>query len=198
MSDFDLLSGAVADLAARVEQLEHQAAPESDDHRLDNRLLVIENVLAKLQAEFGDLANQRAAEVRRQPRLPWDKLTVKQAEQRWNELRSWVDQLIIRNGIGPKEIPNCWYLHDGLVDELEALRWASIEANRPKASGAETLRWREALHRARARWPAFNPNGCAVEHSATRTRGLASEAEWRAFLAEKLCTYTPGQPARAS
>lgn len=54
--------------------------------------------------------------------------------------------------------------------------------------------WREALHRARARWPSFNPNGCSSGHSETRPRAMNGEREWNNFLAEELAD----RPARAS
>jgi hypothetical protein len=172
-----MLDAAVHDLTVRVDHLE-EAIAGADGAALEDRFRRIESVVAGLRSEVAKLRKARAdQEKQRELRLPWNKLTAEQAEHRWTDLRAWVGELVIRNGIGPKEIPNCWYLHDGLVDELEALRWACIEANRPDAKGIEPLWWREALHKARARWTAFNPNGCALDHSETRTRRMTSEPE---------------------
>ena len=122
-------------------------------------------------------------------RRPWHMLTAEQAEQRWLELRAWVDWFVVRNNIGPKEIPDCWYLHGGLVDELEALRWAWIDTNKPESRGIDPIWWREAVHRARTRWPLFNPNGCGTTHTET------GPGSWPGAGMEELPGRGAGRPA---
>jgi len=202
-----MLSAAVTDLSARVEALDARLGSDVDSDgdsessaRLEGRLRAVEHVLTDVRRAVSQLAqNQAAKDTQTQLRRPWDKLTVDQAEKRWLDLREWVEWFVVRNNIGPKEIPDCWYLHGGLVDELEALRWAWLETtNKADSKGTDPIWWREALHRARTRWPLFNPNGCTSGHTETRVRALPGDRAWDNFFAEELANRPDDQPARAS
>ena len=194
-----MLNAAISDLTERVEQLELSLG---DGHlrngdRLEARLENVETVLSAFRRSVDQLAGQDGARQQSEPRRPLHTLDGTQAERRWRELRDWVNWLVARNGIGPKEIPNCWYLHDGLVDELEVLYWAWLETIKPAARGIDPLWWREQLHRARARWPLFNINGCGTAHTEPRRRDLANDADWTVFLGQ-LAGHRPANASRAS
>jgi hypothetical protein len=197
-----MLSAAVTDLAARVEDLAARAGEQGDgpaSAQLESRLRAVETVLADVRKAVSTLAQKKAAtDAQTQQRRPWHMLTAEQAEKRWIDLRDWVEFLVVRNNIGSKEIPDCWYLHGGLVDELEALRWAWLETNKPESKMTEPIWWRETLHRARTRWASFNPNGCTTTHSETFPRALNGEQAWESFLAEELADRPVDRPARAS
>lgn len=198
-----MLSAAVTDLSARVEALDARFGGESDGEsssQLEGRLRAVERILTDVRRTLSQVAqNKTAKDAQTQLRRPWDKLTADQAEKRWRELREWVEWFVVRNNIGPKEIPDCWYLHGGLVDELEALRWAWLEtANKPDSKGTEPIWWRETLHKARIRWPLFNPNGCTSGHTETRARALPGDRDWDNFFAEELADRPADRPARAS
>lgn len=198
-----MLSAAVTDLSARVEALDARADEDGggeSSSQVEGRLRAVEQVLTDVRRAVGQLAqNKTAKDTQTQLRRPWDKLTAEQAEKRWLDLRDWVEWLVVRNNIGPKEIPDCWYLHGGLVDELEALRWAWLETtNKPDSKGTDPIWWRESLHRARTRWPLFNPNGCASGHTATRGRALPGDRAWDDFFAEDLADRPADRSARAS
>src|SRR5664279_570894 len=128
-----MLSAAVTDLSARVEGLAARVGDDGEgdgesSSQLEGRLRAVERVLTYVRRAVSQLAQNKAAkDTQAQLRRPWDKLTADQAEKRWLDLREWVEWFVVRNNIGPKEIPDCWYLHGGLVDELDALRWAWLE-----------------------------------------------------------------------
>jgi hypothetical protein len=194
-----MLAAAVTDLASKVEALEAGGGQPGGADHLEGRVRAIEAVLAEVRRAVTKLAQRKAVEGAQQDmRRPWHLLTAEQAEQRWLELRAWVDWFVVRDNIGPKEIPDCWYLHGGLVDELEALRWAWIDTNRPDSRGVDPIWWREAVHRARTRWPLFNPNGCGTAHTETRPRVMAGEREWEMFLSEELANRPADRRAQAS
>lgn len=194
-----MLSAAIADLAGKVEALETRRGQPGDADHLEGRVRAIEAVLAEVRKAVAKLVQRQVREqAQQQLRRPWHMLTAEQAEQRWLELRAWVDWFVVRNDVGPKEVPDCWFLHGGLVDELEALRWAWIDTNKPDSRGVDPIWWREAVHRARTRWPLFNPNGCGTAHTETRPRATTGEREWEMFLAEELSDRPAEQPAAAS
>jgi hypothetical protein len=193
-----MLAAAITDLASKVESLEARVSEPGSPAHLEGRVRAIETVLADVRKAVTKLVQHKAVQdAQQEMRRPWHMLTTEQVERRWLELRAWVDWFVVRNNIGPKDIPNCWYLHGGLVDELEALRWAWIETNKPDSRGVDPIWWREAVHRARTRWPLFNPNGCGTAHTETRPRIMADEREWEMFLSEELANPPADRPARA-
>lgn len=195
-----MFAEAVTSLAERVEELtakvEGNGTGTASPTNLDGRLRAVEKLLGEVRKAVGGLAQNKAATDKLTLlRRPWHMLTSEQAEKRWLDLRAWVEFLVKRNNIGSKEIPDCWYLHGGLVDELEALRWAWLETNKPDSKLTEPIWWREALHRARTRWASFNPNGCTSTHSETRSRALPGDRAWNDFLAEELADRSADRPA---
>jgi len=186
-----MLAAAITDLAGKVEALEARGGHPAGGDQVDGRIRAIESVLGEMRTAVGKLVQRRARDdAQQQLRRPWHLLSAEQAEQRWLQLREWVDWFVVRNDIGPKEVPDCWYLHGGLVDELEALRWAWIESSKPDAKGTDAIWWRDALHRARTRWLLFNPNGCGTAHTETRPRVMDKEREWHDFLSQDLADRT--------
>lgn len=203
-----MLSAAITDLAQQVESIRQRidasatSSASGGSGHLEDRVRALERILTEVRKAVAKLSQTKARDdAQRALRRPWHMLTAEQAEKRWLELRDWVDWFVVRNNIGPKDIPDCWYLHGGMVDELEALRWAWIETNRPESKGTDPIWWREALHRARPRWPLFNPNGCATSHSETKPRAVGGPEQnrvWMDFLAEELADRPLDQPAKAS
>lgn len=195
-----MFAEAVSNLTERVEELtaKVEGGGGSPSSNVEGRLRAAEEVLREVRKTVSGLAQKKAAaDAQAQLRRPWHMLTEEQAEKRWLDLRGWVEFLVERNNIGSKEIPDCWYLHGGLVDELEALRWAWLETNKPDSKLTEPIWWREALHRARTRWASFNPNGCTSTHSETRSRALPGDRAWNDFLAEELADRPADRPAAA-
>src|SRR3954452_16271064 len=106
-----MLAAAITDLASKVETLEARSSePDSPTH-LEGRVRALETVLSDVRKAVTKLVQRKAADgAQQEMRRPWHMLTTEQAERRWLELRAWVDWFVIRNNIGPKEIPDCWYL----------------------------------------------------------------------------------------
>jgi hypothetical protein len=196
-----MLNEAVLDVTRRLAELEQRLGDSASraSPAAEGRLRQVESVLTEVREVVAQLAPKKASDdARTELRRPWHMLTAEQAEKRWIDLRAWVEFLVQRNNIGAKEIPDCWYLHGGLVDELEALRWAWLDANRPESKGTDPIWWRDALSRARIRWPLFNPNGCSRTHSEPTSRPFSDDRDWRSFLAEELADRAADRPARAS
>ena len=198
-----MLAAAITDLAQKIEVIEARLGHTSNSiglpEHLERRVRALESTLTEFRRAVTNLVENKAhGDDHKALRRPWHLLTAEQAEQRWNDLRTWVDWLVVRNNVGPKEIPDCWYLHTGLVDELDALRWAWLDTTKPESKGTDPVWWREALHRARTRWPLFNPNGCATTHTETRARALAGQRAWKDFLAKELAGRPADRPAQAS
>jgi hypothetical protein len=198
-----MLSAAITDLAQKVEAIDARVGQgggsNGSSEHLEGRVRAIESALTDVRKAVTNLAQNKArGDAQKALRRPWHRLNAEEAERRWFELRAWVDWFVVRNDVGPKDIPDCWYLHGGLVDELEALRWAWLDTNKPDSKGTDPVWWREALHRARTRWPLFNPNGCATAHTETRPRAVGGEREWENFLAEELADRPADRPAKAS
>ena len=65
-------------------------------------------------------------------RLPWywEGLDAKELEERWRDLAEWVSWFVTRYHLA-QEVPRCWHLHLGLVDELIALRHYHEEVTSP-------------------------------------------------------------------
>jgi len=105
-----------------------------------------------LLAGLREDVNLVLAEMPRQPQHPpvcWAGLTADQAEQTWTLLGEWVaDVLVDRYFANRAQLPDCWALHPGAVEELSWLRTAWLHAFVPTAGavpGAEWhTRWRQA------------------------------------------------------
>lgn len=188
------LADAITDLSTRVEKL----TTDFDDlteggggagNAMAEQVRALEAAVVELRKAAG--AGGRRARQKHDMQIPWHRLTMEQAEKRWLELQAWVNWLVARNDIGPKEIPKCWYLHGGYVDELEALRWAWVDSYGPDAKGTDPVWWREALSRARMRLPAFNVNGCNINHAVGSRQSMDDDRHWRDFLAEDLAARLP-------
>lgn len=188
------LNQAIDDHSERIENLERQLNPSGRASltSVDTRLRGAEAQLATVMRTVDKLFREDGAKkAETEQRQPWHTLTAEQAEQRWHDLHAWITELISRNNIGVKEIPDCWYQHAGLVDELDALRWACLALTKPDSNSTDPIIWREMLHRARSRWPAHNPNGCTTIHNPPRPRAPRDETAWHAFLAEDLGNRPP-------
>lgn len=57
----------------------------------------------------------------------------------WQDLRNWVDWLVVEYDISKQQIPSCWYRHRQVVAELYAMRcaeWKVWESNEPQTNAA--------------------------------------------------------------
>jgi hypothetical protein len=107
-----------------------------------------------------------AAALQSKPRTPparahvWDSLTSTEASAAWGTLAEWVDWIVDRYGLDDT-IPNCWYRHARLIDELDALRAAWVGAYLGTAAGPnDAAFWQELLTRTAIRLHDHDRYGC--------------------------------------
>ncbi|HVV77131.1 MAG TPA: hypothetical protein VHC43_13955 [Mycobacteriales bacterium] len=92
----------------------------------------------------------------------WHNLTAGEAARAWETLIGWVDWLLGRYSLDDT-IPECWYRHAPMVDELDALRagWSAAYLD-PAAQPTEPGLWLDRLQRTLERLRAWDRYGCAA------------------------------------
>lgn len=147
-----------------------EAGPVVEDHtRLigehATRLTEDTTVLTGLREDVNVLLK----EMPRQPKNPpvcWMGLTAEQAEQVWMLLGEWVsDVLVDRYFANRAQLPDCWALHPGAVEELSWLRTAWLHAFVPTAGAVPAAEWHT-----RWRLAALDGVTAAVKREAETTR----------------------------
>jgi hypothetical protein len=92
----------------------------------------------------------------------WRTLTPTEAARAWESLTGWVDWLINRYQLDDT-LPSCWYRHEPMVDELDALRAAWTAAYLDAAARpTEPAYWLDMLHRSLERLRDWDRYGCAA------------------------------------
>ncbi|WP_460798750.1 hypothetical protein [Microbacterium sp. GXF0217] len=113
----------------------------------------------------------------------WRNLT-DEAPDRWQALRDWVEWMTVRYNVPVSVIPNCWYQHGRLVEELSALHTAHVAAYDPSDAGFGPIGWHERLAIAWNRLAHAYGGGCNNGHKPTRPRnwaGVIDEQQWKSW-----------------
>jgi hypothetical protein len=115
----------------------------------------------------------------------WPDLSRGEADQEWDALRSWVEQLVERFAhLDHHVIPRCWFRHNGHVEALVALRDQERVNYSDSAPGSAAVEWHRALRDIEARlreWTSQLACGAAHEVRAHQVRSLKSD-EWDQFV----------------
>ena len=74
----------------------------------------------------------------------WPNVTPAEAEEEWNNLRRWVDQLC-RRYPSIVRLPECWWRHNDLVEVLAALRDFELASFHPTSPATAAVEWQRAL-----------------------------------------------------
>lgn len=92
----------------------------------------------------------------------WHTLTATEAAAAWTALTRWVDWLIDRYRLD-EAIPDCWYRHGAIVDELDALRaaWTAAYLD-PQARPVDASIWHELFDHLLIRIRTWDRYGCAA------------------------------------
>jgi hypothetical protein len=92
----------------------------------------------------------------------WHTLTATEAARAWQALTGWVDWLIDRYHLDDT-LPDCWYRHAAMVDELDALRaaWTAAYLD-PHARPQDAGYWLELFDRTLTRVRAWDRYGCTA------------------------------------
>jgi hypothetical protein len=92
----------------------------------------------------------------------WQELDAREAAAAWQVLTEWVDWLVGRYALDDT-LPNCWYRHGALIDELDALRAAWRGAYlAPQARLIDPSYWHELLTRTLIRIRDWDRYGCVA------------------------------------
>ena len=103
--------------------------------------------MAKL-SETGELLDMDAIA----PPSHWPSLTADEAAREWPALRSWVEKLMARfSHLDHHVIPRCWFLHNGHVEALVALRDQERVNYGETAPGTAGVDWHRAFKDVEAR-----------------------------------------------
>ncbi|GAA1979246.1 hypothetical protein [Microbacterium pumilum] len=117
----------------------------------------------------------------------WRTLRDEGAPVEWKSLRDWVEWLTVRYGLPQSMIPNCWWRHDALVEELSALHCAHRAAFDSRDTGNGPLGWHERFATALPRLRNAYGGGCTERHQAIPPRswvGATDEREWDAWITQ--------------
>lgn len=111
----------------------------------------------------------------------WRELDDADAPQAWEQLRAFVEWVTVRYNIPVSVVPNCWYRHPGLVEELSALHSAHTAAFDQSDAGFGPIGWHERFAVAIPRLTRAYGGGCSNGHQATRPRSwtnVIDTQEW--------------------
>lgn len=118
--------------------------------------------------------------------VDWRRMSDDDARKEWNELRAWVEWFTVRYNVPVSVVPNCWWRHGALVEELSALHVAHLAAFDQSDAGFGAIGWHERLSLATPRLSRAGA-GCASGHDEIRPRSWSTatdEAEWDAWTSE--------------
>ncbi len=114
----------------------------------------------------------------------WRSMDDNQARDEWTALRKWVEWFTVRYNIPVSTVPNCWWQHDALVEELSALHCAHRAAFDTTDTGNGPISWHEHLSLALPRLTRAGA-GCSDRHRGLRPRswkGATDEDEWNVWV----------------
>ena len=117
--------------------------------------------------------------------MHWPSLSPDEAAREWPDLRSWVERLMARfSNLDHHVIPRCWFLHNGHVEALAALRDQERVNYGVTAPGTAGVDWHRAFRDVEARlreWTAQLACG-AIHEARARQRQPTPLVEWDAFI----------------
>lgn len=117
--------------------------------------------------------------------INWRTLTTEDAQVAWEKLRSFVEWVTVRYDIPLSVIPNCWYRHPALVEELSALHTAHTASFDVSDAGYGPISWHERFATALPRISKAYGGGCTRGHDGLEPRsweGAIDETEWDTWV----------------
>ena len=117
--------------------------------------------------------------------IHWPDLSAHEAALEWPALRTWVERLMARfSHLDHHVIPRCWFLHNGHVEALSALRDQERINYGETAPGTAGVDWHRAFRDVEARlreWTTQLACGATHEDRTHQVRSLDSD-EWDHFV----------------
>lgn len=117
----------------------------------------------------------------------WRDLPPEQARVEWQILRDWVEWVTTRFDVPVSLIPDCWWKHPALVEELSALHVAWRTAYDKQDTGLGPVMWLERWHNAKARLRAAYTGSCIDGHKESKRRTwdrTTDQGEWNAWATD--------------
>lgn len=122
-----------------------------------------------------DLVDQIMAKAPVPAPIDWRTVGAIDAPQKWRELSGFVQWLVFRYQLPQNEIPQCWYQHGTLTEELSALHGAHMVCFDETQIATAATDWHRILYEARMRL-----------------------RDWAATTNCQINDHRPGQPQRWS
>lgn len=145
----------------------------------------VDDLIADLDTDPNDPFHRTGAHAPSGPRaVRWRDLPDDRAPEEWEALREWVEWVTVRFDIPVSLIPNCWWQHPALVEELSALHVAWRTAYDEQDTGLGPVMWLERWHLAKARLRAAYPGSCTDRHHPAKRRtwkDITDQDEWNAW-----------------
>jgi hypothetical protein len=119
--------------------------------------------------------------------IHWPNLSADEAAQEWTPLRSWVERLGARfSHLDHHVIPRCWFLHNGHVEALSALRDQERVNYSETAPGSAGVDWHRAFRDIEARLREWTAQlACGATHEPRgRQAHVPTAGEWEVFIQE--------------
>ena len=119
--------------------------------------------------------------------IHWPSLSADEAAREWPALRSWVERLMKRfPHLDHHVIPRCWFLHNGDVEALSALRDQERVNYGETAPGNAGVDWHRAFRDVEARLREWTTQlACGATHEPrSRQAHPMTYGEWDAFVKE--------------
>ncbi len=151
---------------------------------MSNEPVDIEQLLAQELAGFDPTRRDGSSAPIGGAIINWRELSDEDAPEAWARLRGWVEWVSVRYNIPVSIIPNCWYQHDALVEELSALHTAHLAAFDESDAGFGPIGWHERFAVAMPRLTRAYGGGCSDGHRPLRPRnwsGVIEDQEWETW-----------------
>ena len=119
--------------------------------------------------------------------IHWPDLSADEAAREWAPLRTWVERLTARFfHLDHHVIPRCWFLHNGHVEALSALRDQERVNYGETAPGTAGVDWHRAFRDVEARLREWTAQlACGATHEPrTRQAHATTSGQWDAFVKE--------------
>ena len=121
--------------------------------------------------------------------LHWPNVSADEAAGEWPALRVWVEQLTERfSHLDHHVIPRCWFLHNGHVEALVALRDQERVNYGETAPGSAGVDWHRAFRDVEARLREWTAQiACGATHEPRTRQGHPNApGEWDAFIEQDI------------
>lgn len=124
----------------------------------------------------------------------WRTMPEEEIAANWSTLAEWVTWLIHRYRLSSSKIPDCWFLHGALVEELSALYSFWVASFRADGSGGGPLGFHRELAAAFVRFRDYNVEACFSQHIEPSERLFIDNRDQFGRWTTETHTYGPDAP----